>query len=55
MFSFTVPGPIPAAPESIVIHDAFAAVVHAHDPPVVTAIVDVPPAAGIASLDGLIE
>src|SRR5262245_41085955 len=55
MFRFTGPAPVPVAPESIVIHGTFAAVVHAHDPPVVTAIVDEPPAAGIASPDGLIE
>ncbi len=54
-FSLTVPGPVPVPPEAIVIHGAFAADVHAHDPPVITAIVEVPPAAGIASLDGLIE
>ena len=55
MFSFTVPGPVPVAPEATVIHASFAADVHAHDAPVATAIVDVPPAAAIASLDGLIE
>ena len=55
IFSVTVPGPVPVAPEVIVIHAAFAADVHAHEPPVVTEIVDVPPAAGNASPDGPIE
>jgi hypothetical protein len=53
--SLTVPGPVPVPPEAIVIHGAFVTDVHAHDPPVITEIVEVPPAAATASLDGLIE
>jgi hypothetical protein len=54
-FSRTVPEPVPVAPDAMVIHPAFAAAVHAHEPPVVTEMVDVPPAAAIAWLDGSIE
>jgi hypothetical protein len=54
-FSVTVPVPVPVAPEATVIQPTLAAAVHAHDPPVDTVMADVPPAADIASLDGLIE
>jgi hypothetical protein len=54
-FSVTVPGPVPDPPEAIVIHPAFGTAVHAHEPPVVTVIVDIPPAADIAWLEGPIE
>ena len=51
----TDPGPGPVAPTGIVIHDALLTAVHAHVPPVVTAIVvPVPPAAPIDSLVGAI-
>jgi hypothetical protein len=42
----TVPLPVPAAPEVIVIHDAAAAAVHAHPLAAITVKVPVPPAAG---------
>ena len=54
-FSLTVPGPVPELPDAMVIQEAFGAAVQAHELPVATATVDVPPAAAIASLDGLIE
>ena len=54
-FSLTVPGPVPDPPDAIVIHDACGAEVHAHELPVDTAIVAVPPAAATASVAGLME
>jgi hypothetical protein len=51
----TDPGPVPAAPAVIVIHDALLTAVHAQVPPAVTAIaVPAPPAASIDSLVGAI-
>ena len=54
-FSLTVPAPVPEPPDAMVIQGALAAADHAHEAPVETATVDVPPAAASASLDGLIE
>ena len=55
ILSVTLPGPVCDAPLGIVIHDALLADVHAHDRFVITLTVDVPPAAGCESLEGVME
>ena len=51
----TIPLPIPAAPFVTRAHDTLDAAVHAHQPPVVTATVPLPPSAGDDALGGEIE
>src|SRR5262245_48554602 len=52
-FTVTAPDPLPAPLPAMVIHEARLADVQAHDGPVVTATVDLPPAAGCESVAGL--